>query len=117
MNNPRVKGTNTAGALSMMFDDMFTVARGDRVGVPNVAVVVSDGRSNVNAGATVSEAERVRDGDVTLVTVGLGSEMDRGEIDDMASNPDSQYAFYLTSSQQDDMQAVADQVLDTLCQI
>ena len=40
--------THTADALQQMKDIMFTVANGDRDDAPNVAVVLSDGNSNIN---------------------------------------------------------------------
>ena len=42
--------TNTQAALRMMHQDMFSNYRGDRDGVDNVAIVISDGMSNVEQG-------------------------------------------------------------------
>ena len=38
--------TNTAAALRYLYNDMFTVSNGDRLSVPNIAVVFTDGESN-----------------------------------------------------------------------
>ena len=38
--------TNTAAALAMMRTDHFTSGHGDRSNMPNVGVIVTDGRSN-----------------------------------------------------------------------
>ena len=46
-------GTNTAGALHLMNTQMYTLARGDRWGVTNVAIVLTDGRSNSMAQTTL----------------------------------------------------------------
>jgi len=52
--------TNTAGALDMARDGMFTAASGDRNGVRNIAVVVTDRLSNINQPNTVPAAVRLR---------------------------------------------------------
>ena len=46
--------TNTAGALSLVGSDMLTSVRGDRAGVNNVVIIMTDGRSNINTGEFIS---------------------------------------------------------------
>ena len=36
--------TNTANAISVMRTDAFNTGNGDRVNIPNVGVVITDGR-------------------------------------------------------------------------
>ena len=56
----RYGSTNTADALNTMRTQMFTAANGDRPGVPNVAIVITDGVSNINSRRTIPEAEQAR---------------------------------------------------------
>lgn len=49
--------TNTADALQTMHNVMFTDRNGDRVGVPNTGIVITDGVSNINARRTITEAK------------------------------------------------------------
>ncbi len=56
--------TNTQAALSAMRRDLFSTARGDRAGVDNFAVLVTDGYSNINRFNTVPEAQRAKDEDI-----------------------------------------------------
>jgi len=49
--------TNTAGALMTLHSVMFTSANGDREGVPNTAIVITDGVSNIDARQTIPQAE------------------------------------------------------------
>ena len=47
--------TNTADALKKMREQMFTVNTGDRIGLQNIGVLVTDGRSSDRL-ATFQEA-------------------------------------------------------------
>lgn len=55
--------TNTAGGIQTMRRDMFTSVNGDRPNVRNVAVVMTDGVSNINSHNTLLEAENARQRD------------------------------------------------------
>ena len=58
---PYITGqTNTADALVTMRTSMFNIQTGDRPGVRNAAVVITDGVSNINFERTVPEAEAAR---------------------------------------------------------
>ena len=57
-------GTNTAAALEYVRTGMLTSAAGDRSNVPNVVVVLTDGRSNNRAATQVSSMQS----DVEVVT-------------------------------------------------
>ena len=46
--------TNTQDALQLLYNDLFTPSRGDRSGVDNIAVIVTDGGSNVLKGIVFS---------------------------------------------------------------
>ena len=53
--------TNTQAALGVMRRELFTSGRGDRTGVDNIAVLVTDGYSNIDRFNTIPEAERAKD--------------------------------------------------------
>ena len=52
--------TNTAEALRLLYTEMFTPFNGDRVDVPNYAIVITDGESNINSENTLPEAIAAR---------------------------------------------------------
>ncbi len=52
--------TNTAEALLYLRSEMFTPFNGDRLDVPNYAVVITDGESNINEERTLPEAIEAR---------------------------------------------------------
>ena len=78
--------TNTADALLTMRSEMFTAGNGDRAGVPNVAIVITDGVSNINSRRTIPEAEQARADGIHIYSIGIGL-TDTKELDAMASRP------------------------------
>ena len=108
------KGTHTSSALRTMREDMFTPRNGDRNGVDNVAIVMTDGRSNIEQDNTIPEADLAKDGAIRLITVGVGRRVGVSEINGMASRPSSENAFLLIN--ESDLNEVADLILDQLCE-
>ena len=45
----------------MMYRDLFVNSRGDRSGVPNRGILVTDGGSNMNRAQTLTSAANARD--------------------------------------------------------
>lgn len=78
--------TNTADALRTMRTQMFSQDNGDRSDVENIAVVVTDGVSNINSRRTVPEAEQARADGIHIFVIGIGL-TDTKELDGMASIP------------------------------
>ena len=87
--------THTAAALRLVHDTAFQHHNGDRDGVPNVAVLVSDGNSNVDADQTPVEAAVCRMNDIRMVFVGIvyDEHTDVTESLTIASRPVSQNLF------------------------
>lgn len=84
--------TNTAGALKVMRNTMFTKQNGDRDNVRNIAVVVTDGVSNINSRQTVMEAEKAKIADIHIYAIGVGlSETE--ELEQIASAPAEENKF------------------------
>ncbi|ESO10330.1 hypothetical protein HELRODRAFT_194961, partial [Helobdella robusta] len=79
--------TNTASALNLLYTQAFTSFNGDRSDVPNVAVIVTDGNSNVNPSSTVDEAIACRLAGIRLVTASIGDSVNPAEINNIASFP------------------------------
>lgn len=80
--------TNMADALRISNDVMFTRANGDRAGIQNFIVIITDGQSD-NRTATVAQAQRLRSAGVFVVAVGVGDDVDLVELRLIASNPTS----------------------------
>ncbi|KAK7494669.1 hypothetical protein BaRGS_00014067, partial [Batillaria attramentaria] len=87
--------TNTGSALDYLRTSMFTPENGDRPNVPNVGIVITDGKSSDPA-ETVMAARAARDAGIILFAVGVGSKIDVSELDEIATDPDASHVFTAT---------------------
>jgi collagen type VI alpha len=81
--------TNTADAIRTANEVMFTSGRGDRDGVKNILVILSDGASNdPSATLAASIDARTRSNDpIHIVTIGIGARADHAELRALANDP------------------------------
>ena len=86
----------TGGALEYLRTTMFTSANGDRSNVPNIGVVLSDGVSN-DASYTATQAANARNAGITLFSIGIGSGIPMSELNEIATDPDSDHVFAVSS--------------------
>lgn len=105
--------TGTESALRTMYEDVFTSARGDRASVDNYAIVVSDGRSNINRDRTIPEARMARSRGVNIYSVAVGESPSMGEMEGIANTPSSEYTVRLATA--DDVKMASDELMDHLC--
>ena len=81
--------SNLHYALSLARNSVFVAANGARLGDPSVAkliVVITDNPS-ADKSATLREAELIRTAGIGLVTIGVGTYLDRYELSAVASYP------------------------------
>ena len=52
-------GTNTADAIRMLREQMFSTSHGARPNVPRIGVIITDGKS-ANSAATATQANNAR---------------------------------------------------------
>ena len=86
------KWTNTGDALKYARETMFTEEHGDRPWVPNIAVVITDGKSTEDK-VTKAEAEAARNAGIQIFAIGVGKRYDRQELLDIASDPSDKFVF------------------------
>ena len=70
----RYGSTNTADGLLKMHSDLFTYANGDRPDVDNVALVMTDGVSNINSRRTIPEADAAHMKNIHVYAIGIGTD-------------------------------------------
>ena len=104
--------TNTADGIYQARTNVLT-RPGDRQGVDNKVVIVTDGRSNLNKGNTANEAKQMRQ-NAEVFAVGVGNNVNVAELNEIGSDPDSTHVFH-SLRDDGDVQRVADRVLDGLC--
>ena len=78
--------TNIADAIKITRESMFTTRNGDRPDIPNVAIIITDGISNINSRRTIPEANKAKTGGIRIFAIGVGVEDDT-ELDNIASLP------------------------------
>ena len=104
--------TNTAAALELMTEELFKEANGDRLDVPNYAIVLTDGESNINAQMTVENAikARINGAHITVVTV---TDTPSLEIKGIASDPDDQNILYVENFSM--LPTLSDRLVKAVC--
>jgi collagen type VI alpha len=105
--------TNTADALDTVRNIQLTAAHGARSGIRKVAIIITDGFSNVNADQTLPRAKALRDSGVLVYSVGNGNPQQLSELTAMASTPSTDFLSTITSPS--DVETVAGSLLDKLC--
>ena len=83
-------GTNTASGLLLMkngaFDPTRNGLKGDRKGVENLAIVITDGRSSINEDMTIPTAEEAKNDKIKLLVVGITSGVNEDELRGISSS-------------------------------
>ena len=105
--------TGTESALRSMYEDVFTASRGDRSGVDNYAVIVSDGGSNINKDRTIPEANEARRRGIKVYSVAVGESPSLSEMEGIANTPSTEYMVKLSTPA--DVKRASDELFDKLC--
>lgn len=104
--------TNTAGGLEKLREEMFTHQHGDRPEARNIAIVVTDGVSNVNPFRTLDEAALLKAADVHIYGVGIGL-VELTELQQIVSKPAEENTFLAQNF--DDLQGLKRLVFAEMC--
>ena len=114
---PNKGRTNTQSAINMMRNDGFSTAGGDRTAVDNIAILVTDGYSNVNRKDTIPEAMAAKQLGVAMYVVAIGDQVDMTEVNSMAGTSSnggpSSYVFRVRND--NDLENTAQELTNKLC--
>ncbi|KAK2561274.1 Collagen alpha-6(VI) chain [Acropora cervicornis] len=107
--------TYTDKALQLAATDLFQIENGMRRDVNKVAVVITDGRQTTEGGYTrLSVASQgLKSKGVTVFVVGVGKNVDQGELQDMTSGPSNVF----TAASFTHLQELSSRITTTLCEI
>lgn len=103
--------TNTADALLTMATKMFTTSA-DRPDAPNIAVVVTDGVSNINSRRTITEAVNARAKNIHIYSIGIGLR-DTKEVFAIATPPPEENSFNVQSF--DELRGLDQKIFSSIC--
>ena len=104
-------GTNTASAIDLLRTEGFTSANGGRSGVPHVAIVITDGRSN-SYSQTVAAAASAHNEGIIMFAVGIGG-YNLNELNAIASKPS--YVFTLSGFDSMQLDALHTNITKEVC--
>ncbi|KAK3764736.1 hypothetical protein RRG08_042046 [Elysia crispata] len=79
-------GTDTDLALKYAANSLFTAQAGSRPSAARVVVIITDGRSDNKIDA-YKNSQMLKDRGITVFVIGVGNQVDRQELDNLASNP------------------------------
>ena len=101
-------GTETGKALLKAKSNLFD--KSARAGIPNIAVVITDGKSSDNIGAP---AQQLRDSGCTVFSLGVGKNYDMEQLKEIATDPDSQHVLKADFDSLDS--SLVDTIVGTAC--
>ncbi|RUS87547.1 hypothetical protein EGW08_004723, partial [Elysia chlorotica] len=79
-------GTDTHLALKYASNILFTSQAGSRPSAARVAIIITDGRSDNKIDA-LKNSQELKDRGITVFVIGVGSLVERQELDNLASTP------------------------------
>ena len=113
--------TNTPAAIRYMRNVMFTPRNGDRPFAPNSVIIITDGvprvPTDVNEARrlTLQEANLARSQGINIFTIGIGPELTRDFLVQIANQPSNQYVFQVNQVRQ--LETILNQVSSAACSL
>lgn len=87
--------TNTSGGIYLMNHVIFQPGNGDRSGVENIAIVITDGASTMDRHLTVPYAKEAKSKGVKMITIGITKSVNITELKAIASTPHKYTMFHV----------------------
>ena len=107
--------TNTAAGIRRMHNTEFTSSNGDRSDVQNIAIVITDGESTIDAGSTISEAVTARNKGIKIFAVGITNKIKESELLGISSAPHVKNEDYFLATSFQSLQTVTDALTAETC--
>ena len=105
--------TNTSGGIRLMRTQLLAPSQGNRRGFPDVAIIVTDGKSNIDSHLTTYEAMIAKAIGIKLLVVGVTNQVDLRELNGIASDPDDKHVFLASTFEE--LGHIQMQLVHTLC--
>ena len=107
-------GTNIGEAIRFVRTQMFTRNAGDQDQVPNVAVLLTDGKSK-DEKAAWAQSVLARKANIHIVSVAIGRDVNIGELEAISSAPSDVSKNVIKAASFDQLQHHRDQLSNALC--
>ena len=109
-------GTNTAAAILTCIQQFNTIygARPKSSGIPRIAIVVTNGRSN-DPDTTIDAAGIAHSEGILSYAVGIGNDVNMEELKVIATNPDSQYLHSVAEFSIPELQSLQETLNNQAC--
>ena len=107
--------TNTASGIRVMHNTEFTANNGDRVGVQDIAIVITDGVSTRDQSSTIPEAIRARSKGIQIYSVGITKSINEDELRQIASAPHQFDKNYFLAADFQNLERVALAIMSNTC--
>lgn len=108
--------TNTSGGIRVAHFEQFISSRGDRAGVQNIAIIVSDGVPNLDVDLTVPDAEALAAAGVQVYAVGITDLIDEELLQDLSSQPQVLNQNYFIAPDFTALASIEDTIFASLCE-
>ena len=106
-------GTDYAAAFDVVRTSVIGGA-GNRIGVNDVVIFLSDGKPTLDNDLTSESASQIRNMGVKIYAVSIGPSVQQDVMNGVASAPSTMFTISVPTS--DDVDAAASGLLDKLCQ-
>ena len=107
--------TNTSGGLYIARSQLFNVNNGDRPNAPNLAIIITDGKSTFDNDRTIPIAEDLKRDAVQIVSVGVTNSVDENELRGLSSVPQVRDRNYFTSPDFQQLGGIIETLLVSTC--
>ena len=107
--------TNTSGGIWVARDQLFNVNNGDRPEVPNLAIVITDGKSTFDNDRTIPYAQDLQRDGVQVISIGITNSVDENELRGISSPPQLRDVNYFSSPDFTTLGNIIEDLLATAC--
>ena len=104
--------TNTQAGLRVAYQTILEASRGDRPNVQNVAIVITDGASNVDVQNLPREAAALKN-EAIVAAVGVTPNVNLDELEEIATSQD----LVVLASDFSNLAARLDSIVSTVCDV
>ena len=90
-------------------------APGDRAGVPNVAIILTDGKPTDGNASALRAAAELRDSGVRIISIGVTRQISENLLRDMSSPPRARDQDYFTSPDFNKLKSLLHGIIRSAC--